>query len=228
LVFTLECERKKVDRRVILLLRHGDSRQDHLKRYVGHTDTPLNERGRAQAESLRREVMRIPFAGFYCSTLRRSQETARIIAEKRAVPLISMPEFCEISMGLWDGRSMEEVRCTFPEEYRRRGEDPVHHTAPGGESFAELQDRIIPAFDKILYESEGPILIVGHAGVNRVLLAHLLGMPLANLFRLGQEYACLNVLVRENGLFRVHAMNLTTLAGCTSAIFSGSPPDCPC
>jgi len=218
----LECERKKIDRRVILLLRHGDSRQDHLKRYVGHTDTLLNERGRAQAESLRQEVMGIPFAGFFCSTLRRSQETARIIAEKRAVAVIPVPEFCEISMGLWDGRSMEEVRRSFPEEYRRRGEDPALHAAPGGESFVDLQKRVIPAFDEILHEGEGPILIVGHAGVNRVLLTHFLGMPLGNLFRLGQDYACLNVIVSEKGLFRVHAMNLTTLAGCNAALFSES------
>jgi broad specificity phosphatase PhoE len=219
--FCMDCERKILDRRVVLLLRHGDSRQDQLKRYVGHTDTVLNERGRVQAERLRQELTEFPFSGFYCSTLQRSLETARIVAGKRSDDVIPLPHLREIFMGLWDGQPMEEVRSSFPEEYRRRGEDPALHAAPGGESFTDLQRRVIPAFDDILRDSEGPILIVGHAGVNRVLLAHLLGMPLGNIFRLGQDYACLNVLVRENGLFRVHAMNLTTLTGCNSAIFSG-------
>lgn len=216
----MKCERKRLDRRIVLLLRHGDSRQDHLKRYVGHMDSRLNETGRAQAERLRHELAEIPFAGFYCSTLRRSLETAQHIAGKRDVGVIPVPDLREISMGLWDGLSMEEVRFTFPDEYRRRGEDPAQHAAPGGESFVDLQKRVIPAFDEILHEGEGPILIVGHAGVNRVLLTHFLGMPLGNLFRLGQDYACLNVIVSEKGLFRVHAMNLNTLAGCNASIFS--------
>ena len=99
------------------------------------------------------------------------------------------------------------------------------YAAPGGESFTDLQRRVIPAFYEILHDSEGPIVIVGHAGVNRVLLAHLLGMSLRNLFRLGQDYACLNVLVREKGLFRVQAMNLSTLAGCHANLFSRSSPE---
>jgi len=222
----MECERNEVEKRIILLLRHGDSRQDHLKRYVGHTDTPLNDRGRAQAERLSRELDGIPFARFYCSTLQRSLETARLIAGKSAAEVIPVPELCEISMGLWDGRSMEDVRSAFPDEYRRRGADPAHHAAPGGESFVDLQKRVIPAFEVILQAGNGPILIVGHAGVNRVLLTHLLGMPLENLFHLGQDYACLNVLVREKGLLRVHAMNLTTLSGSTTTIFSEFPVGC--
>ncbi|MDD2335449.1 MAG: histidine phosphatase family protein [Geobacteraceae bacterium] len=221
----MKCERKMVDRRVVFLLRHGDSRQDHLKRYVGHTDTILNEKGRAQAEVLCRELAGISFSRLYCSTLQRSVETAKLIAGKGMAVVTQVPELCEISMGLWDGRSMEEVQSAYPDEYRRRGDDPAHHSAPGGESFAELQDRVIPAFEKILRDSEGPVLIVGHAGVNRVLLAHLIGMPLGNLFRLGQDYACLNVLVREKGLFRVHAMNLSTLAGCNGAFPNGVPPE---
>jgi broad specificity phosphatase PhoE len=215
----MECEWKKLDRRVVFLLRHGDSRQDHLKRYVGQTDTLLNERGRAQAEKLCQELRRISFAGYFCSTLQRSLETARLIAGKRAAEVKQLPEFREIYMGLWDGCSMDEVRCSFPEEYRRRGEDPAQHAAPGGESFAELRQRVIPAFYEILRENEGPLLIVGHAGVNRVLLAQLLGMPLENLFRLGQDYACLNILVMEKGQVTVQGLNLTSLTGCTSAVF---------
>ncbi|MGA7826979.1 MAG: histidine phosphatase family protein [Geobacteraceae bacterium] len=217
------CEWNKHDRRIVLLLRHGDSRQDHLKRYVGHTDTLLNERGRAQAERLRQELMGISFAGYYCSTLQRSLETARLIAGKKFDKVKQLPELCEISMGLWDGRSMDEVRCSFPEEYQRRGEDPAQHAAPGGETFAELQQRVVPAFYKILEENEGPLLIVGHAGVNRVLLAQLLDMPLENLFRLSQDYACLNILVMEKGQFRLQGLNLTTLTGCKSAVFAEPP-----
>jgi broad specificity phosphatase PhoE len=216
----MDSKQCKMDRRVVLLMRHGDSRQDHLKRYIGQTDTLLNERGRAQATQVHRELREIPFVNFYCSDLQRSLETARLIAGKGAAEVIPVPEFREISMGLWDGKPMEEVRSAFPDEYRRRGEDPALHAAPEGESFADLQRRVIPVFDTILREGEGPIVIVGHAGVNRVILCHLLEMPLANLFRLGQDYCCINVLLREKGSLRVHAINLGTISGYTAAFFN--------
>jgi probable phosphoglycerate mutase len=216
----MDSKQYKMDRRVVLLMRHGDSRQDHLKRYIGQTDTLLTERGRAQATQMHRDLREIPFAKFYCSDLQRSLETSRLIAGVRAADVIPVPELREISMGLWDGQPMEEVRRDFPEEYRRRGEEPALHAAPGGERFADLQRRVVPVFDAILREGEGPIVIVGHAGVNRVILCHLLEMPLANLFRLGQDYCCLNVLIREKGSLRVHAMNLGTISGYPAAFFT--------
>lgn len=205
-------------RRIVLLVRHGDSRQDHLKRYVGHTDNPLNERGIAQAEALHRELAAIPFSRFYCSDLQRSVETARFIAGDRSCDVVPVAALREIFMGSWDGRSMDEVRTAFPDEYRRRGEDPAHHTAPGGESFADLGKRVIPAFEEIVRNDRGPLLIIGHAGVNRVILSQLLGMPLENLFRLGQDYGCANIIVEEKGVFKVQALNLGADAGIGSIL----------
>ena len=108
---------------------------------------------------------------------------------------------------------MEEVRRTVPEEYERRGARPDCHRPPGGESFIDLRERVLPLFETILRDEEGPMLLVGHAGVNRVILCHLLGMPLDNLFRLGQDYGCMNIIVREKGSLRVDAMNLRPWIG---------------
>lgn len=204
----MNCENKMKERRVVLLVRHGDSRQDLLKRYVGHTDNALNERGLAQAEALHRQLAAIPFSRYYCSDLRRSVETAQCIAGDRVGDVMPVAALREIFMGSWDGRSMAEVKSAFPDEYRRRGEDPARHAAPGGESFVDLGKRVVPAFEEIVREDQGPLMIVGHAGVNRVILTHLIGMPLKNVFRLGQDYGCVNILVREKDFFKVQALNL--------------------
>jgi probable phosphoglycerate mutase len=79
---------------------------------------------------------------------------------------------------------------------------------PGGESFADLSDRVLPAFERVVRESEGDLLIVGHAGVNRVILSRLLGMPLAHLFRLGQGYGCLNILESDADAWIVRGLNI--------------------
>ena len=193
---------------VVYLLRHGDSRQDTVKRYIGQKDTLLNDSGREQALWWRKELSAIPFLAAYSSDLLRSRETLRIITEGRTFVSTALPGLREISVGLWDGLPMEEVQKKFPGEYEKRGADPAGHRPPEGESFAALRDRIIPVFESMVQDREGAILVVGHAGVNRVLLCHLLGMPLGNLFRLGQDYGCLNVLVGEKGVFSVKSMNV--------------------
>jgi len=203
----------KLGNTAVFLLRHGDSRQDGVRRYVGRTDHPLNATGRAQAERWRLELSGIPFRRFFCSTLVRSEETARIIRGDRGVTVTTLPDLGEISLGEWDGLPMEEVRRSFPEEYRKRGVDPAGHAPPGGESFVELRHRVVPIFEQLLRDEQGPILVVGHAGVNRVILCHLLGMPLDNIFRLGQDYGCMNVIAREAGACRVEVMNFRPWLG---------------
>jgi alpha-ribazole phosphatase len=177
----------------VYLMRHGDSRPDAVRRFVGRTDYSLNDAGRAQAEWWRGELSQVPISRVCCSDLKRSVETAKIIGEGRSAPLTRVPEFREIDLGAWDGLAMQDVRRQFPAEYERRGADLAGYRPPQGESFADLSDRVLPAFEEVIRESSGSLLIIGHAGVNRVILCHLLGMPLANLFRLGQEYGCLNV-----------------------------------
>jgi probable phosphoglycerate mutase len=102
-----------------------------------------------------------------------------------------------------------QVRERFPREYQKRGRDLGHFHPPGGESFSDLQNRVVPAFQQIVARMQGPVLIVGHAGVNRVILCHVLGMPLGFLFRLEQPYGALSVLICEDGTeIRVEALNL--------------------
>ena len=192
----------------IFLLRHGDSRRDGVRRYLGQSDDPLNEIGTAQAEWWGKTLSPVPFRRFYCSDLKRCRETAHHVAHGREDLITSLPGLREISMGSWEGLPMEEVKRLFPEEYANRGDDPAEYRIPGGESFSDLRDRVIPLFDELIHLENGPILVVGHAGVNRVLLCHLLGMPLGNLFRLGQDYGCCNLLRRDNAFCSVRAVNL--------------------
>jgi probable phosphoglycerate mutase len=72
-----------------------------------------------------------------------------------------------------------------------------------------LSARVIPVFERIIGDLENErVLIVGHAGVNRTILCHLLGMPLAGLFRLGQDYCCLNIIIREMDCFCLRSINI--------------------
>lgn len=195
----------------VYLLRHGDSRQDSVKRYIGQADLPLNEEGRAQAAGWRRELASVPMHRIFSSDLSRSYETACIIAEGRSETVLPLARFREIDLGGWDGRSIEEVRLLYPFEYAKRGGDMVYYRPPGGECFADVAARVIPLFEEIVRSTTGNVLMVGHSGVNKIILCHILGIPLENLFRMQQDYGFLNVIDYGKKGIRLRGMNMGNL-----------------
>jgi probable phosphoglycerate mutase len=82
---------------------------------------------------------------------------------------------------------------------------------PGGESFADCRVRVMEALRRILNCCQGNILVVGHAGVNRLILCDILGIPVANLHNIGQDYGCLNIIDYSGKHVRVNLLNYTPL-----------------
>ncbi|MBP2627848.1 MAG: hypothetical protein H6Q68_2559 [Firmicutes bacterium] len=193
----------------IYLVRHGEIATGGHKRYIGQIDLPLDETGRRQAAALRDELAKVSFNQVFCSNLIRSVSTARIICERQSLAPVVIRELQEINMGLWDGVTFEEIRYTYPGEFEKRGADIIKFRPPGGESFAECSSRVLSALDEIVRTARGKILIIGHAGVNRIILSRALGMPLENMLKIKQDYGCLNILKTNNLVQQVEEMNLT-------------------
>jgi len=191
----------------VLLFRHGAVLHGDARLFLGRTDLPLSPEGRCQAEAWRNRLQgRLP-GSIVSSPLRRALEFARILSGDAAADIAVCPELAEIDLGAWDGRPMHDIRRTAPEAWQARGEDLAHFRPPGGESFADLQNRVLPVFQRLIERCDSELIVVAHAGVNRVILCHLLGMPLAHLFRIDQDYACLNVLETSRPGIRVRRVN---------------------
>ncbi len=193
---------------MIYLLRHGEIKQGEERRFVGQFDLPLNENGLHQARLWQQKLKSGLFEKMYASDLSRARQTALIIAGNHQKKVHLLPALREINLGEWEGMSVAEVQARYPEDWQRREKDLVTFRPPRGESFRDLALRIEPVFNQIVQGLEGDILIVAHAGVNRVILCHVLGMDLANLFRLGQDYGSLNLLERNKDDWQVVAMNI--------------------
>ncbi len=197
-----------IESRVIFLIRHGKlQQQDDQRRYIGQIDLPLSDEGTRQARNLRRRFEHAHLGAIYCSDLRRSRETAELIAGGSGPQVVVRKDLREVSMGAWEGRSLRDVARTSPEEFGARGADLANFRTPGGESFADCSARVVPAFREIAASGVGNVLIVGHAGVNRLILCDILGMPVSNLFRLGQDYACLNIIQGGSTGYQVKLIN---------------------
>lgn len=179
----------------LYLLRHGSTHGSGTRRYLGRTDVPLDDLGREQAALWRDAFGPGRFARCLCSPLARSLDTARMVCGHAPEPE-AWSALAEIDLGRWEGLAMDDVRRDHPDLYEDRGRDLAGFRPPGGESFSDLRDRVVPVVESLLRDcgrADQDVLLAGHAGVNRVILCHALGMPLQNLFALGQDHACLSV-----------------------------------
>ena len=194
--------------KAIYLVRHGELQgEDGGRRFIGQLDLPLTAEGIRQAEALRRFFADRPFDAVYCSDLIRARQTADIVAGSDR-PVFPCRELREIALGKWEGMPFVVVRRDHPRAFAERGWDIAGYRPPGGESFADCRARMLPAFEAIVRSPFASVLMVGHAGVNRIILCHVLGMPLANIFRLGQDYGRVSLIRRRRDGFVAEYINL--------------------
>ena len=149
----------------ILLVRHGETDWNRDRRVQGHTDVPLNETGRQQAQALALELADETLAAVYSSDLARALETATIVAGRRALPVTTLTGLREKHFGTWEGLTDAEVLIRFPD---------AHATGWGdGETTDEMTDRVLDAVHEIGAANRGGrVLVVTHGGPMRAVLRH--------------------------------------------------------
>lgn len=169
------------------LLRHGEP--EGGIRYRGTVDDPLSEQGWQQ---LREAVAdQCPWQVIISSPLRRCAEFARELATRHRLPLELEPDLRELSFGAWEGLTAAEVEASDPVAQARFWRDPVRHPPPGGEPLDGCSARVTAAWQALLGRHAGRhLLIVGHGGMIRLVLRHILEMPLNHIWRLEVPYAC--------------------------------------
>jgi broad specificity phosphatase PhoE len=152
-------------------VRHGESEGNAARVFTGHTDSPLTERGRQQAAAVAEELAQVKFDRIVSSDLSRTRDTADVIAKRQGKAVEIVPELREIDVGDRTGKSFDETRG-LP-----NWSDDGFVSWPGGETLDQVLARTLGAIDRLTRESPGKtILIVGHGGVNRILLSHFLGI----------------------------------------------------
>jgi probable phosphoglycerate mutase len=193
---------------MIYLLRHGEIKGSSTKRFIGQTDVGLSQAGLEQAALWQRCFSQINIDHVFASPLSRCVDTAGIVSglAKNAITLID--ELKEIDLGKWDGKTVAEIKKNFPEQWEKRGEDLTAYRPPLGESFFDLSQRVLAVFHKISMENPGNILVVAHAGVNRMILCSLLDKAIKYLFTIPQNYGCLNIINNGGKIPRVQEINL--------------------
>lgn len=176
--------------RNLYLVRHGHvDFPGGIRRCIGWTDLPLDERGREQAGELGRYFRRVTGQGteVFASPLARAAETARLLAGEGR-PVCVEEGLKELNMGEWENIPMDRLKKT------------LESWPDTGESREEGLVRIKEALRRILARTQGDVICVAHAGINSCLLADMAGMPLEVSRSLPQPYGGFNrILVGEDG-----------------------------
>lgn len=186
----------------LFLIRHGETEGSEERRYKGTIDVPLSENGKGQIRRSAEFIERMlnstgaRMNAVYSSTLIRASKSAEIIAGHLGLnPKVDV-ELRERDFGLWEGMSFKEIDEQYPDDFRAWAKDPLRFSPMGGESTLEVKVRVMGVLKRILTRHTGEtVAVVGHGGVNRVALCDFMGMPLENIFRIEQEFACVNVIV---------------------------------
>ena len=160
----------------IYLARHGQSETNLERRLCGQLDPALSPLGIEQSRQLARVLADVPLRAIFTSTLQRTVQMAAPIARARGVASVALAGLNELALGVLQGRFRDERDPEAQALWQQRKADPAGFRAPGGESFQELEARVLAALDQMLESApSGAALIIGHRESNRALLKGLLG-----------------------------------------------------
>jgi broad specificity phosphatase PhoE len=179
----------------LVLARHGQTDWNATRRFQGASDIGLSERGRAQAECLGRALGRRRLAAVYVSPLRRALETAAIAVGGGSIPVTPVDELRELSLGEWEGRTVDEIRSEEGDPYLAWLRAPHDCPPPGGEPLERVAARVRRALGDIAaaHAAGDEVLVIAHGGVISVFACDLLGSSFNSLWRLRVDNCSLTV-----------------------------------
>jgi probable phosphoglycerate mutase len=230
----------------LVLVRHGESEFIVEGRFQGQAETPLSPTGLRQAELVAARLGRPhdapalplpegPFRELVHSPLRRTTQTADAIARAMEPSPAPRPDpgFLEIAQGEWEGLHRDEIGARYGELLASWRKTPTLTWAPGGESLAQVADRVQPAIAGVLaalaeggppgdpdrdhvagYGSAAPTnvpwsIVVGHDGIFKVSLLTLFGLPLERFWMWTMDLCAITVIEFRAGRAVLRAHNLT-------------------
>lgn len=173
---------------IIDILRHGEP--EGGSKYRGQVDDPLSERGWAQMRSA--VEGRSEWQQIVSSDLSRCADFANELSGKLNIPVEMTDQFREIGFGDWEGMTAKQIMASDGETLSAFWRDPLNHTPPNAEPLFDFYQRIEKAWETMLSDHASKhILLVGHAGMMRILLLKALAMPIESFYRFDPRNAAI-------------------------------------
>ncbi|CAA9299013.1 MAG: Alpha-ribazole-5'-phosphate phosphatase [uncultured Chloroflexia bacterium] len=194
----------------VWLARHGATAWSAADLMCGSSDIELAPEGQVQAVLLAQRLAGEKLDAIYTSPLLRAVETAAPIAAQHQIMPVTVADLREMDFGSWEGQPRDAIIRDDGERYRAWQHNPDVVCPTNGEGAYTVVERAARALaDIVERHPEQTVLLVAHRTVNRILLCHLLGLPI-RLYRdrIAQGICALNRFrVDHEGQVQITLMN---------------------
>lgn len=194
---------------MILLVRHGQNEWVKKKRLAGWIpNVHLNDEGKEQAKQVAERLSHLPIRALYSSPVTRCMETARIIGRSLNLQVKELEAVGEVRYGEWEGEEIEKL--SKEKAWHAVQHYPSRFRFPEGEALRHVQARAVDALEGLSarYDKNEMIVVVSHADLIKLMLAHYLGVHIDLFQRIVISPASVSALVlADNGVMRVARIN---------------------
>jgi len=168
----------------IYFVRHAESLANAQSIYQGQSyDTDLSARGKSQAQALAQCFERISFSRVIASPLKRTMQTATIVALNKHLSVQIEPQIIETNHGDWEGKHKDVIKKTWPWIYRKWTRFPSATKFPQGEHFLETQKRVLEWWQLFCQNISSDTLVVSHDNIIRIIVARVLNRKLNKIWK---------------------------------------------
>lgn len=166
----------------------------------GHLDVPLDETGTWQARALATRLRNLPADALYSSDLKRAAQTAETLAEATGLSIEWDERLRERHLGQFQGKTLPEVEAIHPEAYGKFIQKDPGYYPPGGESYVQMENRILPFLADVVERHGGhTVVVVTHGGVLGIIFRHVLGIPLGAPIKFKRANTSLSQITHHRG-----------------------------
>lgn len=192
---------------VFYIIRHGETEPNTRFACLGRSDVPLNEHGEEQAEAVCKRLCAVDADAVYVSPLKRALQTIEPYLTEKGIKPVMEQGIIERDFGEWEDMTFEQIREADPVRYEKWQRDFVGYAVPGGESSAQIQQRVNDTIDRISAEHDGEtVFLVTHLGAARHIISYCLGLTPEESWRFtlnNGSYAVIDYdREKRNGLLR--------------------------
>ena len=194
----------------LILVRHGETVWNVEKVYRGRTDVNLDEVGIKQAELLGKHLSNWELETIYSSPLRRTIDTANIIARYQKIDIHIAEGLVDFDYGEWQSLSEQRVKDLYPTLHDEWHNNPHKVRMPSGESLEDVKKRAIKVVNDVLSKYQGSVVLVSHRVVNKVLICSLLGLGNSYFWNIKQDVGGITIFNYVDGRFILTRHNDTS------------------
>jgi broad specificity phosphatase PhoE len=185
----------------LYVVRHGETAWNKEEVFRGRKDIPLNDTGKRQAEMVGGYFAERTVDRIVASPLSRAMETADAISRTTGVRVEAMEEFTDINFGTWEGVPLIEVEKRFPVDFASWKASPEKARIEGGETLAEVRDRVSRAIAKISSDQVGSIVVATHRVICKMIALSCLNIANNHFWDMKFDPASVTLLEQQQNRF---------------------------